>query len=278
MKKNFELLLGNAIAGIDSHNSDIQNKILIREDFKKLIPELTTEELSQLEQNVLVEGIREPLIVWHTGEQYILIDGHNRYFLSQKHNLKISFKEMHFSDEDSVKEWMIKNQLGRRNLTIVQQSYLRGLRYLKEKTQGFRTDLTSAQNDQKLGASTAEILAEEYNVSPATIRRDGEFAKAVDRIAQENPHLKNEILSGKSPITKKEITQGIKSSKRTGNAKKNKLTDLAEICFEYITTEQRSLEQVCHHLGLEINSINPIDFFMTWSKFNKNTKSSQNAS
>lgn len=34
-------------------------------ELKALIPALSTEEYAQLEKNVLVEGIREPLIVWY---------------------------------------------------------------------------------------------------------------------------------------------------------------------------------------------------------------------
>ncbi len=40
--------------------------------FKHIIPPLTVDERAQLEQNILRDGIREPLVVW--GD--ILIDGH----------------------------------------------------------------------------------------------------------------------------------------------------------------------------------------------------------
>jgi hypothetical protein len=47
----------------------------IKEEFKKLIPPLTTEEFKQLEQNCLDEGIREKIITWDG----FIIDGHNRF-------------------------------------------------------------------------------------------------------------------------------------------------------------------------------------------------------
>lgn len=72
--------------------------------------------------------------------------------------------------------------LHRRNLTEEKKSFLRGKRYLAEKKQGERKDLTSGQNDQK--SETADILAKEYNVAPKTIRRDAKFARAVDKIAE----------------------------------------------------------------------------------------------
>lgn len=62
------------------------------------------------------------------------------------------------------------NQLGRRNLTREQFTVLLGWRYLKEKRQGERTDLTSGQNDQK-SETAAERIAADHNVSEKTVRR-----------------------------------------------------------------------------------------------------------
>ena len=51
-----------------------------------------------------------------------------------------------------------------------------------KKRQGARTDLTSGQNVQKL--DTAEKIGKQYGVSKATIERDAEFSKAVDKVAE----------------------------------------------------------------------------------------------
>ena len=58
-------------------------------------------------------------------------------------------------------------------------SLIRGRRYNRLKTQGARTDLTSDQNAQK--STTAEKLAAQHGVSPATIRRDGADAALMDQ-------------------------------------------------------------------------------------------------
>ncbi len=39
-------------------------KILIDEEFKRLIPPLTSDEIHHLEENILKEGCRDPLILW----------------------------------------------------------------------------------------------------------------------------------------------------------------------------------------------------------------------
>ena len=86
--------------------------IKIDQEFQSLIPPLTIDEYNQLEQNLITDGIRDPLVIWNG----ILIDGHNRYDISQKHNLEFKTIEMQFDNRDDVKIWIINNQLGRRNL------------------------------------------------------------------------------------------------------------------------------------------------------------------
>ena len=87
--------------------------IKINEDFRKLIPALTNEEYKQLEDNCMAEGIREKILTWNG----FIIDGHNRYEISQKWDLDFETENKHFDSEDDVKIWMIDNQEGRRNLT-----------------------------------------------------------------------------------------------------------------------------------------------------------------
>ena len=92
----------------------------IKEEFKKLIPALSVEEFKQLEENCLAEGIRESIITWNG----YIIDGHNRYEIALKHKLKYESIDKSFDSEEDVKEWMIFNQFGRRNLSNYQRSVL----------------------------------------------------------------------------------------------------------------------------------------------------------
>lgn len=94
--------------------------IEIKEEFKNLIPALSAEEYAQLEANILNEGIREPIITWNG----YIIDGHNRYDIATRFDLEYKTKSKHFETEEGVKEWMILNQFGRRNLSNYQRSVL----------------------------------------------------------------------------------------------------------------------------------------------------------
>lgn len=94
--------------------------IQVKEEFKNLIPALSAEEYAQLESNILQEGIREPIITWNG----FIIDGHNRFSIAQRFDLEYRTTSKHFASEESVKEWMILNQFGRRNLSNYQRSVL----------------------------------------------------------------------------------------------------------------------------------------------------------
>ena len=291
MSKDFKSLLGGALANKVSEEDDVRNKIVIRENLRLLIPPLSLEEINQLESNIKTEGVREPLIIWPFENEYVLVDGHNRYSICKKLGLEFPFKRIEFKDEEDAKDWMIRNQLGRRNLSPEQQSYLRGLRYNREKSQGKRSDLTSGQNDPKSEThSTAATLAKEYNVSEKTIKRDGEFAKGVDIIGGKNPELKKEILKGNSPIKKGQIQQVAKEPQLvdpiienkevktiTGKESPKKTTadEIAKIAFEFIMIEPMSPKAFYQKIGRNYNEIDPLEFFQVWHQYGRDNQNEQ---
>ena len=46
----------------------------------------------------------------------LLIDGHNRYEIAQRHDLEFEVREVEFENENDAKVWIIQHQFGRRNL------------------------------------------------------------------------------------------------------------------------------------------------------------------
>lgn len=278
MKKEFSQLLSHAVNGKINQDLSIRDRIVIREDFKSLIPPLSIEELCQLEENIAKERVRDPLILWKQGDQYVLIDGHNRFEICKRLQLEFPFEVRSFINEEEVKDWMLSNQLGRRNLSPEQQSYLRGLKYNSRKAQGKRTDLTSDQNDPKSSVSTAASLAKEYNVGEATIKRDGEFAQALDKIGTPNPDLKNEILSGKAKLKRKQIIELARQGEQIMNensVQQGKVTNprrrIAEVALEYIKTEKRPIEVVAKVLGFDLDRLDPDKFLRRWYELQNNT-------
>lgn len=86
--------------------------ITIDKEFRTLITPHTEEEFAGLEALCLKYGIQDSLKTWNG----IMIDGHNRYEIAEKHGLEFKTEEMEFASRDDAKEWIIDNQLSRRNL------------------------------------------------------------------------------------------------------------------------------------------------------------------
>lgn len=95
-------------------------QLRIDPEFKDIIPPLTDEEYKQLEENVKSEGCRDALVVWNG----IIIDGHNRYKICQENDIKFKTTEKQFEERNMVREWIIRNQFGRRNLSHMQKCEL----------------------------------------------------------------------------------------------------------------------------------------------------------
>lgn len=183
-------------------NSFNKEKIVIREEFKNLIPPLTIEEYAKLEDNILAEGCRDPLVFWKKEDKYILIDGHNRYGICTHHGLGFKTEVKNFDNDEQVRNWMVANQLGKRNVSEETKSYLRGLQYNQEKkkekgnTQNLRQFSNQVEGDNLTSSgSTSERLAEQHKVSEKTIKRDEKYALAIDMLVDEDKELKWNILN-----------------------------------------------------------------------------------
>ena len=93
-------------------------KLKIDNEFKNLLPPLTSDEYSQLEKEIIEEGgIHDPILVWNG----YIVDGHNRYEICNKNGIKITKVETKKSligkEKSAVMDWIINHQTGRRNLT-----------------------------------------------------------------------------------------------------------------------------------------------------------------
>lgn len=103
----------------------MNQSISIDPEFRELIPQLAPEEFQQLESNILRDGCREPLSVWANGDQFILIDGHNRHTICLKHDVLFTTTIIgDLPDRKAVHLWIEERQLGRRNLTDDQRAVI----------------------------------------------------------------------------------------------------------------------------------------------------------
>ncbi len=215
MKEKTQSLSMDAIG----QENNIKNHIIVLDELKRLIPPLTLEERGQLRENILQHGVKDPLTIWETkasvlreeilpdtpdygmldgidGDEtvYVLIDGHNRYEIATESGVDFRYTVTTFKQLQEVKDYMINLQLGRRNLTSDQMSYLRGLRYNQLKK--------GRGNHNKNAVNVARELANEFNVSDRTVKRDGEFAEVIDKL---NSKERASVLSGKTKLSRKQV-------------------------------------------------------------------------
>lgn len=166
----------------------------INSKFKSLIPPLSAEEYQQLEKNIIADGCRDPLVVWNG----TLVDGHNRYEICSSHGVSYEYVEADFESEDEAIDWIIDNQLGRRNLSPDQASILRGKQYNRLKGGRGGDRKSNRQNDGLI--CNADALGIKHGVSPRTIERDGQFAEAVEALEIEAEVFTKEIDAPKRDI------------------------------------------------------------------------------
>ncbi len=167
-----------------------QDSVRIDPEIHNLIPPLSSDELDLLEASVLAEGIRDALVVW--AEERTLLDGHHRYILAQKHGLTYRVVERSFSNREDAVEWVMQNQLGRRNLTDNQRAYLLGKLYEARKRCDGRPE--KRDNSCHVSGRTRASIAEETNVSEGTIQNATQFARSVDALDEIAPGYKQATL------------------------------------------------------------------------------------
>ncbi|MFW9969311.1 MAG: hypothetical protein ACFFDF_03860 [Candidatus Odinarchaeota archaeon] len=205
--------------------------IKIDKEFEKIIPALTDEEFKQLEENCKNNGIQDSIKLW----QGLIIDGHNRYKIAEKYNLRFETEYMSFENRQDVIEWMINNQRGRRNLN----NYDKGLLALKlqeilkikglenkskagKKSKDIDKESESKTKDfeKSRNLNSAKQASKIFNVSDNTLNKVKHIEEKADNETKEK--LKNNEITVNKAYTdirkeekKKEMKEKIKE-----NAKK----------------------------------------------------------
>ncbi len=177
-------------------------ELQIDDEFRNLIPPLQEEELSLLEESIVLNGCESPLVVWNG----IIVDGHNRYAICQKHGIPFEIQEREFESREAAMLWMVRNQLGRRNLNTFQRTEL-VLKFepmLKAEARDRQATSTGGVNPQlrpnlakaENKGATAEKLAEIAGVSHGTVK------KVKKLVADADEETKSDLRKGKVSVHK----------------------------------------------------------------------------
>ena len=173
--------------------------IVVNPDLQAYIDPLTPEEYTALERSILAEGCRDALVLW--GE--VLVDGHNRYGICQKHGLAFqTVQNTRFASMEDVHLWMIEQHLGRRSVSDFQ----RGVLALRRK------DILTA----RMKSAPAEVSGSQapaVSGQPELVPTMGAIAKSA-RISNATLHQIEKIQKSAAP----ELVAAVKSGTLSINA------------------------------------------------------------
>ena len=151
--------------------SSTEKTPIVQPEFAELLPPLTEEQFDALEKDIAANGCYAPIIV---NEDLVVIDGHNRKSVCEKHG--VPYRMMVFSFEDTLeaKRWALDTQKGRRNL----DKWELGKIALKLKPEieararanmGTRTDLSATLPEGFRATDTRKELAESVGIGERTM-------------------------------------------------------------------------------------------------------------
>ncbi len=184
--------------------------LVIDPEFESYVPPITQEEFEQLEENILcMHRVIDPIVVWNRN---IIVDGHNRYRIVQKHpEIDYNITALIVDTREEVLDWICKMQLGRRNLTPEQKRFLIGKKYenAKHSHGGDRRSESvhsTGQNDHlKSGKTVRSQTAREFGVSDSYVKRAAQYVDGLDMMEEVVPGIRNEVLTGARKIPAREI-------------------------------------------------------------------------
>ena len=220
----------------------MEMNLIINPEFQNKIPPLTDEEFRHLEELILADGrVNDPIKVWNR----IIVDGHHRWKIIQKHpEIPYEVKEMNFADKWEAFSWMYNNQLGRRNLTEEQRTFLLGKLYEARKhTHGAQFNNANAkkrspQNEDFVSEPirTSWEIAKEQGISHTRVERAGDYAKGIDAIQSVDAKLADSILKSKKKVAKMAVQQ-------VGKAKPEELPEMIDTIILGKPPKRKSAER-----------------------------------
>jgi len=165
--------------------------------FRDVLPPPSAGEVALLEQQLLTEGCRDPLLTWADAGRTFLVDGHTRLTVCQRHRRNFDLKPLALRKREAVLKWIWIHHYGRRNFTPEAESYARGRCFTPQRL-GHGGDRRSGEaTGHRVGLKrSAEAVAAQFKVTARTLFRDAAFAAALDRLAAVcGPEIRTRILS-----------------------------------------------------------------------------------
>ena len=133
---------------------------------------LDDEKMQDLMESIRINGILSPVLVRPIGnDTYEMVSGHRRMHAAMMlgmDTVPAIIREM--TDDEAVVK-MVDANIQREEPLPSEKAFAYKMKMDAMRRQGLRSDLTSDQNDQRLGQTSRKILAEQVGTSEAQITR-----------------------------------------------------------------------------------------------------------
>ncbi len=182
------------------YSSTEQTPVVVPE-MAELLPPLTEEQLAALETDLLKNGCYSPVIV---NEELVIIDGHNRQMLCEKHGIPYKMAVFSFEDMLEAKQWALDNQKGRRNLDKWELGKI-ALKLKPDIEARAKANMSAGGGDQKSEEAKSGLVNSPNPISPIDTRK--EMAKAVG-IGEQTMGRIAQIEEKAPPVVKEAMDSG----------------------------------------------------------------------
>lgn len=182
----------------------------IDSEFYNLTVPLPSEEYRDLENNIMLNGCREPIRTWDG----IIIDGHKRYKICSAAKMDFPVENMNFPSREDAIIWACNERISQLIPGSAAYRYLIGKEYLCEKEIYHRNSqpvnvhkdiMDLVQSGEKFRVSL--ILASKYKLNHTTVEKYGSLSTKMDLLATKSPKSFRALISGKIHLCQKEIEE-----------------------------------------------------------------------
>lgn len=171
-------------------------------EFQRISIPCGSDQQEQLKEDIVRNGCHDPIVIWNN----VIIDGHKRYEICKAEEIEFSVRSMSFSNKEEAICWVCRQRITQVSDTSIARRYLVGMLYENERKL-YRSGKYHTDSHPE-GKNTIMLTASEMKRSPSMIGLYGQFARAMNKIAERSPQMFESILSGEKKISMRKIIEG----------------------------------------------------------------------
>lgn len=223
--------------------SSTERTPVVLPEMAELLPPLSEEQLDALETDLMKNGCYTSIIV---NEDLVVIDGHNRKSLCDKHGLPYQMLVFAFDDLLEAKQWALDTQKGRRNLDKWELGKI-ALKLKPEIEARAKANMSAGGGDQKSTESKSGLTMLSNPISSINTRKEladsvGIGEVTMGKVMQIDEHAPAAV---KEALDKKElsINQGYQITKQVENLPEEQREQAAQEALDILRAKKEIQEK-----------------------------------